>query len=167
MNIRPTICLAIKVLQINISSIFYFILSSYVPHLQEICNSKYFHTKYKDFSHKRFKKNCFKCGSYMYNRLFQFSISQLYGSSTEDRFPLKIVHLFHKTSELLIYLITPVTASKIAQVDCCGRENHDKWFRMIFHYMSRRAPCFYAVVKTETADWNGWLWLEGEQTFSI
>ena len=33
-------------------------LSSYVPHLQEICNSKYFHTKYKDFPHERFKKNC-------------------------------------------------------------------------------------------------------------
>ena len=31
----------------------------------------------------------------------------------------------------------------------------------MFHYMSRRALCFYAVVKTETADWNGWLWLEG------
>ena len=64
------------------------------------------------------------------------------------------------TLELLIYLITPVTASKIAQVDCCGWDNHDKWFRMIFHYMSRRDPCFLCRCKNRNC-WLEWLVMVG------
>ena len=95
MNTRPTIRLAIKVLQINISSIFYFILSSYVPHLQDICSSKYFHTNQRLPLARDLKKTCLECGSYTI-RLFSFpwfNQIQFYGASTDNRFWCKIVHL--------------------------------------------------------------------------